>query len=433
MSSPPGYAAALEYLYALKPSGKNFGIDRMRPLAAALGNPEQRVPFIHVSGTNGKGSVSAMLESILRAAGWRTGLYTSPHLVSLGERVQVNRQVLTEQEIVDYVQELRPTVERVARAHPDNGPSFFELMTAMAFLQFERKGCDIGILEVGLGGALDATNIVDPQVSVITSIAKDHTEILGNELEKIAAAKAGIIKPRRTVVIGQVPEEAECVIREIAAVQESPVISVAEAYGNDIASYPKTNLEGEYQQWNAATATLALRALPEKWRITESAIAAGLQNVAWPGRWQRVQIGGRLAILDASHNPEGAQALEGNLARLRAETGRRPVVIVGVLGRDRAQPLIDVICRHAREIYFVVPDQPRACSHAELAALVPVEFKGRVVRAAVAELFPSANSCTAGTADDSVVVTGSMYLLGEVMARLGAPATIDPRSIKENL
>jgi dihydrofolate synthase / folylpolyglutamate synthase len=426
-ASPSEYAQITDYLFALKPRGTKFGIDRMKRLAEALGHPERGLPVIHVAGTNGKGSVAAMLEAILHAAGWRTGLYTSPHLVQLGERVQVDRQILTEAEIGAYVRELRPMAARIAVAHPDDQPSFFEMLTAMAFLQFGRKHCNIAVLEVGLGGQLDATNIVMPEVSVITSIAIDHSELLGDTLEKIAAAKAGIIKPGRPVVIGRMPAEAEAVIRKIAAKNESCVFSVAEEFGDEMERYPSTNLEGDYQQWNAATATLAARTLSPRWKITEPAIAQGLQRVDWAGRWQRVEVGGRLTILDASHNPEGAQVLASNLSRLVVKTGRRPIVITGILGIARARPLLEVICRFAQEVHLVVPNQPRACSHAELAEFVPANFAGRVVASTVAELFPSADTCTPGGRDDVVVVTGSIYLLGEVMTRLSATIPAVPR------
>lgn len=416
---PTDYAGVTAYLYGLKPQGTKFGIDRMRLLAAALGHPERTLPVIHVAGTNGKGSVAAMLDAILHAAGWHTGLYTSPHLVKIGERVQVDRRILGEEEILAYVRELQPLAEEIGRTSPGDQPSFFEFLTAMAFLQFTRKGCEIGVMETGLGGRLDATNIVSPEVSVITSLSMDHSEYLGNEITAIAGEKAGIIKAGRPVVIGRMPAEAEQVIRATARERAAPLVSVAEVFGEDFTRYPATNLEGDYQRWNAATATLAARALPAKWRITEAAIARGLKHVDWPGRWQRVHVGGRLAILDASHNPEGAQVLDTSLAHLVAETGRPPVVITGALGVDRARPLIETICRHAQEIHLVVPDQTRACSHAELESLVPPTFKGRVVRATVPALFPSANNCTAGGASDTLVVTGSIYLLGEVMARLG--------------
>lgn len=417
-NEPAGHAAVTEWLFAQKAQGAKFGVDRMAALAAELGQPERAVPCLHVAGTNGKGSVAAMLDAILHAAGWRTGLFTSPHLVQLGERVQVDRTPLTLGEITRYVAELRPFAERLVRADVDLLPSFFELMTAMAFLQFTRKGCDVAVIEVGLGGRLDATNVVMPEVSIITSIAMDHCEILGDTLEKIAAEKAGIIKPERPVVLGRMPVAAEREIRRLAAERGSRVITVAENFGDDLARYPHTNLEGDYQRWNAATATLAARALAPRWKITEAAIARGLTHVDWPGRWQRVTLGGRLAILDASHNPEGAQVLDSNLAHLIAETGRAPIVITGVLGVARARPLIEVIARHAAEIHFVVPQQPRACSHAELETLVPSSYRGRVVRANVADLFPERDRCAAGGPDDVIVVTGSIYLLGEVMARL---------------
>jgi len=417
-SDPTDYAAVTAYLFSLKARGVKFGIDRMRPFAAALGHPERAVPCVHIAGTNGKGSVAAMLDAILHVAGWKTGLYTSPHLVKLGERVQVDRHILSEEEIAAYTRELRVVVDKLAEPDPDNHPSFFEFMTAMAFLQFARKKCDLSVIEVGMGGRLDATNIVDPVVSVITSISLDHGEFLGRDVEKIAAEKAGIIKPGKPVVMGRVPAGAERVIREIAKERGAPVISVAEEFGDDVADYPETNLEGDYQRWNAATATLVARTLGLRWRLTDKVIASGLRQVDWPGRWQRVLVGGRLAILDASHNPEGAQVLDNSLAHLVAETGRAPVVIMGALGADRAGPLLAVIARHAKEIHLTVPQQARACSHAELETLVPKDFKGRVMRATVEGLFPTADRCTVGGPDDVLVVTGSIYLLGEVMARL---------------
>ena len=412
------YAAVTEYLFSLKARGAKFGIDRMTTFAAALGHPERAVPCLHIAGTNGKGSVAAMLDAILHAAGWRTGMYTSPHLVKLGERVQVDRRMLSEQEIIGFVRELRPLAERVSAMQPDDHPSFFEFMTAMAFLQFARRACDISIIEVGLGGRLDATNIVTPEISVITSIGIDHSEFLGTELRQIATEKAGIIKRGRPVVVGRMPAVAEQTIQAVAAQREAPLWSVREVFGEDTSQYPHTNLEGEYQRWNAATATLVARALPPRWRVTGQAVTRGLEHVDWPGRWQRVQIGDRLTILDASHNPEGAQVLDANLQRLFEETRRAPVVITGALGTVRALPLLETIARHAREIHLVVPQQARACSHAELEALVPPSFRGRVVRASVESLFPTPDTCTAGGPDDVIVVTGSIYLLGEVMARL---------------
>jgi dihydrofolate synthase/folylpolyglutamate synthase len=383
-----------------------------------LGHPERAVPSIHITGTNGKGSTAAMLEAIFRTAGWRTGLYTSPHLVRLGERVQVNRQILTEAEIIAYTNELRPLAEEISRFSPDDHPSFFEFMTAMAFLQFARKKCDISLIEVGMGGRLDATNVVLPEVAVITSISLDHCEYLGDTPEKIAAEKAGIIKPGRSVVIGRLPPGAERVIREIAAERGSRVISVVEEFGEELAGYPVTNLEGDYQRWNAATATLVARTMALRWQLTEEVITRALARVDWPGRWQRIALGGRTLILDASHNPEGAAVLESNLRHLATETHRPPVIITGVLGAARARALIETISRHASEIHFVVPHQARACTYEELESLLPAAFSGRVVRSTVPGLFPTSQACMAGGPADTVIVTGSIYLIGEVLEHI---------------
>jgi len=413
------YTAIQEYLFGLKAAGPKFGIDRMRLLAERLGHPERALPCIHVAGTNGKGSVSAMLESILRASGRRVGLYTSPHLVRLGERVQVNRTILSEGEIAAYVRELQPVADRIgADGGPSDQPSFFEFMTAMAFLQFARQRCDCSVIEVGLGGRLDATNIVEPEVCVITSIGMDHCEMLGDTLESIATEKAGIIEPGRPVVIGRMPPAAEATIRAVAVGRGSPVTSVRAEFGEVLDHYPRTGLEGDYQRWNAATATLAARLLPASWDVGPAAIETGLRRVDWAGRWQRTRVGGRLTILDSSHNPEGASVLDTNLGQLRKETGRSPVAVVGALGAMRAGPLLEVLSRHCRALYLVVPKQARACTHEELEALVPAAFGGPVIRATTEELFPGPDTCTAGSAADVLVVTGSIYLLGEVLSRL---------------
>ncbi|MDI1248881.1 MAG: bifunctional folylpolyglutamate synthase/dihydrofolate synthase [Lacunisphaera sp.] len=421
------------YLYALKAGGVKFGIDRMRRLAESLGHPERSYPVIHVAGTNGKGSVAAMLESVYRAAGHRTGLYTSPHLVKLGERVQVDRRLLTEAEILAYTNELMPVAQTAAAWATDEHATFFEFMTAMAFLQFQRKQVDVAIIEVGLGGRLDATNVVQPAVSVITSIGLDHVAELGGTFALIAREKAGIIKPGRPVVMGRLPPEAEQVVREVAAAQGAPLHSVREVFGEDIAGYPSTNLEGDYQRWNAATAALAVRVFAERWSAssgrasnpsggrvppTEAHLTLGLAHVNWPGRWQRTSIGGRPLILDASHNPEGAEMLDRNLRNLVAETGRRPVVIAAALGEFRARALLGVVLRHAAEVHLVTPHQARACTFEELVALVPADARPRLHRATVTGLFPDARTCTVGGPDDTVVVTGSIYLLGEVLERI---------------
>ncbi len=407
------------YLCDLKKSGVRLELDRMFGLAEALGHPERHVPCVHVAGTNGKGSVSAMLEAIFRAAGWRTGLYTSPHLVRLGERIQVNRGAL-ETEVLDaYVGELAAVVETmVAAGGPDARPSYFEFMTGLAFTHFARAHCDIAIIETGLGGRIDATNIVMPEVSVITSIGLDHCDFLGDTLEKIAAEKAGIIKPGHPVILGRLPDAAERIIRAVAAEKTAPVFSVTEEFGPVVDGGPSTNLVGGHQRWNAATATLAARTMGARWRLNEGGIARALMTVEWSGRWQELKVAGRRVIVDGAHNAEGAEALESNLMRLRKETGRAPLIVVGVLGASRAGPLLAVMARQAREIHLVVPQQARACSHAELAALLPDGFRGKVHRSTIGGLFPAPADCRLGAPGDVIVIVGSLYLAGEVLARL---------------
>ena len=276
----------------------------------------------------------------------------------------------------------------------------------------------MGIIEVGMGGEFDATNVVMPEVAVITSVALDHCEFLGDTVEKIARTKAGIIKPGRPVVMGRLPPAAEAVVREIAAQRGSRLFSVREIFGEAIDGYPTTRLEGDYQRWNAATAMLVARCLGARWRLGEEAIARGLASVDWIGRWQRGRVGDRAMVFDASHNPEGADVLDQNLRRLVAETGRPPVVIAGALGNARARALLDTVCRYAREVHLVVPHQARACGFEQLEALIPPSFTGLVARATLETLFPTPDRCAVGRPGDVVVVTGSIYLLGEVLSRV---------------
>lgn len=407
------------YLYALRNRGAKLGLERMAAFNEALGHPDQAFPIIHVAGTNGKGSVCAMLEAIYRGQGLRTGMFTSPHLVRLGERIRVNGQPLSDEAIARWVQTLRPVAERLAASDASAHPTFFEFMTAMAFLNFQARGVDVAILETGLGGRLDSTNVVEPAVCVITSISWDHQEQLGDTLTLIAREKAGILKPGAPVVLGRLPGEAEAEIRRVAAERGCPVTSVVEAWGGDAAAYPETNLSGAHQRVNAATAWLAARLASPSLPFAEGLAREALGAVTWPGRWQRVTLrDGRTLILEAAHNAEGAVALDENLARLRAETGRGPVILCGTLGVARAVALMEVVARHASAIQLLVPDQPRACSFAELRAALPSGFAGAVADASVPDLFPGPGVCVAGGPGDTLVATGSIYLLGEILARL---------------
>jgi dihydrofolate synthase/folylpolyglutamate synthase len=416
---PCDYEAVKEYLYSLKFHGPKYGVDRMRLLADVLGHPERAFPVIHVAGTNGKGSTCAMLEAVYRASGRSCGLFTSPHLVHLGERIQIGRRSMSQEEILAHVREIMPLARRIGEACPDDHPSFFEFLTAMGLVAFARAKVDVAMVEVGLGGRLDATNVVDPALSIITSIGYDHTEILGDTLERIAYEKAGIIKPGRPVLIGCLPPEAEKVVREVAAERDCQLYSVREHFGDDDATYPATNLAGHHQRRNAAMATLATRILADLLPVDGATVERALQNVVWEGRWDSRRLpDGRTIIFDASHNEEGAQMLGDNLAALVRETGRQPLIVCGSLGQRRARAVVGMVARHASGIVLVRPAQERACTLDELAACVPAGFEGTVTRSTVRTIVPSRGVFTLGQPGDTIVVTGSIYLLGEVMEAL---------------
>jgi len=398
----------LRWLTGLRNLGSRLGVDRMRLLSARIGNPEHAQPCFHVAGTNGKGSTSAMIEAIQRAHGRRTGLYTSPHLVSIGERIQIDRTPLTDAEVVAHAEALRPHYEAIRALDPEDAPTFFELITAAAFVEFAARRVDVAVLETGLGGRLDATNVCAPEVCVITSIGLDHQEYLGPTHAAIAGEKAGIIKPGIPVVIGDLPSEAEAVVVARAREVGAAFYFVRDRFPQGL---PETSLPGEHQRRNAGAALLACE-LATRLPIDEAKARAALLTVEWAGRWQSHRLtDGRRLIIDGSHNEEGARVVEPLLASLPA-----PTVIVGALGSERARPLIETATRHAARLVLVRPDNERACSVEELAALIPADFRGAVQRASVAELFPSPATCTA--AGETLVVLGSLYLVGEVLARL---------------
>jgi dihydrofolate synthase/folylpolyglutamate synthase len=398
----------LRWLTGLRNLGSRLGVDRMRLLSARVGHPESAQPCFHIAGTNGKGSTSAMIEAIQRAQGRRTGLYTSPHLVAIGERIQVDRAPLSDAAVVALAERLRPHYEAIRADDPENAPTFFELITAAALLEFAERKVDVAILETGLGGRLDATNVCAPEVCVITSIGLDHQEYLGPTLAAIAAEKAGILKPGVPCVVGDLPPEAEAVIVARALEIGAPLHFVRDRFA---AGLPETNLMGEHQRRNAGAALLACE-LAKRLPIDETKARAALRFVEWAGRWQEFRLAdGRRLIVDGSHNEEGIRAVAPLLAALNA-----PTVVVGALGIDRARPLVAAAAKAAARLVLVRPDNERSCSVEELAALVPADFRGEVRRASVAELFPSPATCAAE--GETIVVLGSLYLVGEVLARL---------------
>lgn len=411
------YEEVRSYLYSLMSYGSSYGIDRMRLLSQKLQNPERKFPTIHVAGTNGKGSVCAMIEAIYRKNGYFTGLFTSPHLVRLEERIQVDRKSISEEKFISYIEYIKRIAE--SGSYEDEGlrPSFFEMLNAAGFLYFAEKKIDIGIIETGLGGRFDSTNIVESEISVITSISRDHTEILGEDIEFIAMAKAGIIKARKPVVIGLLPVEAEGIIRYIAGERNSPVFSVEEAYGKDLENYPVTLLQGTYQRSNAATAILVSQVLKKYFPINDSIALQALQNVDWPGRWQIKNIGNKKLILDCAHNEEGAKGLAENLEILIQKEGLKPIIIVGVLGLYRARTIMPIISQYAETIILVELKNPKAEGFNALRALIPEDFAGRVVESSIKDLFPFPSVCNVETKGRTIVATGSIYLVGEIMER----------------
>ena len=402
----PDYSDILDYLYALKNRGSKYGIERMRLLLEALGHPERMFPVIHVAGTNGKGSVCAMLEAVYRDNGYKVGLFSSPHLVHLGERAQVDRQILSEAEIVRYTEQLSSIAGELESSDPDLHPAFFEFITSMAFLRFAELPVDIACIETGIGGRLDATNVVDPELSIITTISLDHCDLLGDTLTEIAGEKAGIIKKGKPVLIGKLPLEADAVVRRVAKENGCKLYTITDRFPDET-GLPQTNLAGGFQRWNAAIATYAIEILADRFPVRST---QALEQVEWAGRWQTLELDGRKLILDATHNPEGVAALKQNLSSLTEQ----PIIIAGTLGEDRAQSLMEVVSQYARELYLVTPEQDRATPTSFLKSCLDRD----AVETNLSVLFPKAGCCAVGEPGDSIVVTGSIYLVGEVMERI---------------
>lgn len=427
------YEAARDWLYSLKNRGSKYGIDRMERFAETLGHPQRGYPCVHVAGTNGKGSTCAMLERVFRDQGFRVGLSTSPHLVRQGERIQVNRKILTESRILEYVRELVPYAENVALEDPDLHPSFFEFMTAMAFMHFAREEVDVAVVEVGLGGRLDATNVLLPEVSVITSIALDHCEILGDTLAAIAGEKGGIIKPGIPVVAGVLEPEAMAVIRKLCLERDCELICIEDRFGRDVSDYPRTNLSGNYQRINGAIALTVVDVVRERFGLDLAEAEKSLLNVAWPGRWEERELEHRKIVFDVSHNCEGARWLDEALSDLVQRSGGvLPDIVMGVMGAYRAAALVPVAAKWAESIRFVMPEQDRACSFDELCSFVPARFEGDVSEAALSDLFPGKGKCSLDfDTGRPLVVSGSIYLIGEIWDRFYEESPLGHGSLQD--
>jgi dihydrofolate synthase/folylpolyglutamate synthase len=415
------YAEAIEFLYGLQMFGTHFGLENTFRLAALAGHPQDKLRFIHVAGTNGKGSTCAMLESIYRGAGLRVGLFTSPHLVSFRERIQVNRQMISESDVVRLVEEL-------SAASAGNETTLFEFATVMALKFFAEQKCDLVIWETGLGGRLDATNIVTPLASVITNIAFDHEQWLGDTLEKIAVEKAGIIKPGVPVVTATDAPVALAVIEKIAREKNAPLILAA---ANDdksrLAAALDPLLPGEHQKDNAALALATVEVLQQKIPVTEEKIRAGLANVNWPGRLQLIQNhAGQKILLDGAHNVAGAEALRDALKQnIFAVT---PVFILGALADKNWPDICRLLAPLAAKIFTVPVASERTAKPDDLAAC----FRGANPALEITALENLAAALIACKNEPFVVITGSIYLVGEALEQLGlSPEAAGERGLNE--
>jgi dihydrofolate synthase/folylpolyglutamate synthase len=379
----------------------------MERLSFLLGKPEESFPVIHVAGTNGKGSVCSMLDSIYRANGYKIGLFSSPHLVELGERIRINGKITSMEEITHWVNELKPIALQMEKEEAGMHPTFFEFMTAVAFLRFREEKVDLAILETGLGGRLDSTNVVNPQLSIITTISKDHCDLLGSEIEDIAREKAGIVKKGRPVLTGWLKPEANKVVEGLARQKEAPFYSLS-SMNQSKETLPKTNLTGTYQRRNAALAIRSSEILEENFPVDAGKTKDALTKVHLEGRWQ-VLPGSPSVILDACHNEEAAAALCSNLVKL----GVKVEVWLASLDEARARDVVTAVLPFANSFRFFEPSQPRACSADLLMGLIPEIFEGTTSTGSIAQV---SEYLEATSENQIVLVTGSIYLIGEYLS-----------------
>jgi dihydrofolate synthase/folylpolyglutamate synthase len=418
----------LDLLLSLHPKVIDLSLDRVRRLLAALGNPHEHLPpVIHVAGTNGKGSTCALLTATFEVAGYRVHAYTSPHLVRFNERITLAGQFVTDAALI-------AALDRVEAANGGAPITYFEITTAAAFLLFAETPADVVVLEVGLGGRLDATNaIARPALSVITPISFDHMDYLGNTLARIAAEKAGIIKPSCPVVCASQSPEAQTVIVRTAVAQDAPLYSAgldwqvtAETNGfrwqgapwGEIACPPPA-LPGPHQIENAGVAIAALGQLDGFDRITPAAIRAGLQAVIWPARLQRLTAGPLVELLppgvalwlDGSHNPGGAETLAAALAGW----GQRVHVVTGMLGTKDNSGFLTPLVPHVASVQTVpIPRSPAGLAPEQLAAAWQAHGVAAAARGDVAEALRNLRN-TGIQAGEKVLITGSLYLAGAVL------------------
>jgi dihydrofolate synthase/folylpolyglutamate synthase len=422
-------------------SHQKFELDHMRRLAEALGNPQRRLQSVLIAGTNGKGSTAATLASIVQAAGYRTGLYTSPHLVEINERIQIDGEPISDAEFALIYERVEAVAnDLVARGELPWHPSFFEMLTAMMFEYFSSAGVELAVLEVGMGGRLDATNIADPCFSVITDIDYDHQKFLGETLSEIAHEKAGIIRPNgQVVLLSQHPQVNDTLGREIMernahpvnALRNMPPVTPAASYGQEGARnrFPlevmgvqieiDSPLAGRHQLRNLALAITAAEKLNEYgFRIRPEHIAAGVRETRWPGRFQvlHADVGFPETVLDVAHNPSGAWALRSALSSFYED--RQLTFVFGAM-RDKAiGEIAGILFPLAERVIATRADNPRAASPKEIAELA-APTQAEIIEEENISVALERGAELAGK-KGVLVVTGSIYIVGKALEILRA-------------
>lgn len=415
------YESTLEYIHNVKWQRSKLGLSRTRELLQAMGNPEKKLKFVHIAGTNGKGSTAACIASILTCAGYKTGLYTSPYILRFNERMQIDGCQIGDEELERLTDKIRPFADAM-----EDTPTEFEVITALAMEFFYEHGVDIVVLEVGLGGELDSTNVIDtPECAVITAIGLDHTEFLGDTLPKIAKTKSGIIKAGGEAVMYPAGQDVIDVVeqrcKEVGAHVRVADVSKLNVRGVELDGCHFDfdgitdiflPLAGTYQPYNASVAITACRVLRERgWHVSDEAIKKGLSQVKWPGRFE-VLHKAPVFILDGAHNPHGIKA---TVASLKNHFGDEKLTfVIGVMADKDVDTMVEMVAPLAKEFFTARPDNPRAMSAAELAALIerhgakatPCGSVQSAVDAAIASVGES------GT----VVALGSLYFSAEIRA-----------------
>jgi dihydrofolate synthase / folylpolyglutamate synthase len=399
----------IEFLFSLERLGMKFGLQNITALCEALGHPERAFQSVHVAGTNGKGSVTVMVETAVRAAGHRAARYTSPHLVRLEERFVIDGREVATSRLRDALAAVQHAADSLMQRGTAAPPTFFECATAAAFVLFREARVDIAVLQVGLGGRLDATNVVHPLVTAITSIDLDHQAQLGNTIASIAREKAGIAKPGVPLVCGPVTAEARDVIEQVCAAVGAPVTHVGESL---LAAHGLGEVElalhGRHQRTNAAVAVAILDQLAKEGvPVPDSAVRSGLTDAVWPARLERLSYRGRDVLLDAAHNPAGARALASYLR----EIGWSGVTLLFGAMRDKdAARMVAPLAPFCARIICTTAPTPRAAPASDLASSVR-ETAAAGVPVIVLDDFPSALD-RAVSAGDPIVAAGSIFLVG---------------------